>query len=76
MVRLKDTFVLLVIPHPIFETNCTEVSKVQLESYHLVMAKLHDLFARPTIDRANVIPRVVVMHNEEGVVQLRGALAR
>jgi hypothetical protein len=31
------------------------------------MAKLHDLLAWPTIDRTNVIPHVVVVHNEEGV---------
>jgi hypothetical protein len=40
------------------------------------MAKLHDLPTRPTIDRTNVIHGVVVMHNEDGVVQLKGALAR
>ncbi len=43
MVRSKDTFVPLAIPHPIFEANHMEVSKVQLESWHVVMAKLHDL---------------------------------
>jgi hypothetical protein len=43
MVRSKDTFVPLAIPHPPFETNHMEVSKVQLESWHVVVAKLHDL---------------------------------
>jgi hypothetical protein len=40
------------------------------------MAKLHDLPAWLPIDRTSVIPRVVVVHNEEGMVQLKGALAR
>jgi len=73
MVRSKDTFVLHIVPHPIFEANRMEVLKVQLESWHVVMAKLHDLLAWRTIDRASVILRVVVVHNEEGMVQLRGA---
>jgi hypothetical protein len=68
MVRLEDTFVPSIIPHLVFEANCMEVSEVQLESWHVAMAKLHDLPTWPTIDRASVIPRVVVVHNEEGVV--------
>jgi len=32
MVRLEDTFVPHAIPHPVFQANYTEVSKVQLES--------------------------------------------
>jgi len=32
MVRLEDTFVAHATPHPISQANCTEVSKVQLES--------------------------------------------
>jgi len=43
MVRLEDTFVPLVVPHPVFKANCMELSKVQLESWHVVMAKLHGL---------------------------------
>ncbi len=39
-------------------------------------AKLHDLPAQLAIGRTNVIYGVVVVHNEEGVVQLKGALAR
>jgi hypothetical protein len=38
------------------------------------MAKLHDLPNRATIDRTNAIPWVMVVHNEEGMVQLKGAL--
>jgi hypothetical protein len=68
MVRSKDTFVPLVVPHPIFEANRMEVSKVQPKSGHVAMAKLHDLPTRPIIDQTNVIPRVVVVHNEKGVV--------
>jgi len=40
------------------------------------MAKLHDLLTWLAIDRASVILGVVVVHNEEGVFQLRGALTR
>jgi hypothetical protein len=40
------------------------------------MAKLHDLLAQLAIDQASVIHGVVVVHNEEGVVQLKGASAR
>jgi hypothetical protein len=43
MVRLEDTFVPSTIPHPIFETNRIEMPKVQLDSWHVVMAKLRDL---------------------------------
>jgi hypothetical protein len=68
MVRLEDIFVPLVVPHPISKTNHMEVSKVQLEYWHVVMAKLHDLPTGPTIDRTNVNPRVMIVHNEEGVI--------
>jgi hypothetical protein len=43
MVRLKDAFVLHVVPHGVFYANRMEVSNVQLESSHATMAKLHDL---------------------------------
>jgi hypothetical protein len=43
MVRSKDTFVPFAVPHPVPEANHTKVSKVQLESWHVAMAKLHDL---------------------------------
>jgi len=43
MVRSKDTFVPLVLPHPVSEANHLKVSKVQLESWHVAMAKFHDL---------------------------------
>ncbi len=39
------------------------------------MAKLHDLPTLPSIDQANVIPRVVMVHNEKENSQLKGALA-
>ncbi len=38
MVRFEDTFVFFVIPHPISKANHMKVSKVQLESWHMVMA--------------------------------------
>ncbi len=50
MVKLKDTFVPPTIPHPIFEASYVEVSKVQLESWHVVVAKLHDLLTWLDID--------------------------
>jgi hypothetical protein len=37
------------------------------------MAKLRDLPTQPTIDRTSVIHGFVVVHNEEGMVQLKGA---
>jgi hypothetical protein len=67
MARLKDTLVPPIISHAIFEANFTKVSKVQLESWHVAMAKLHDLLAQPTIDRTSVILCVVVVHNEKGI---------
>ncbi len=76
MVKSEDTFQPLEVPFLDFEANCIEVSKVQLEFWHVAMAKLHNLLTWPTIDQANVIHGFVVVHNEEGVVQLRGALAR
>ncbi len=74
MVRSKDTFLPHVVPHPIFETNRIEMFKVQPKSWHVIMAKLHDLPTWPTIDRTNIIPRVVVVHNEEGVGLVEGGI--
>jgi hypothetical protein len=68
MVRSKDIFVPLKVPLLVFEVNYMEVSKVQPESWHVAMAKLHNLLTQLTIDQTNVIPRVVIMHNEERVV--------
>jgi hypothetical protein len=76
MVKSKDIFVPFVIPHLVFEAHRMKVSKVQLESWHATMAKLHDLPTQPIIDQTNVNPRVVVMHNEKGMFQLRGASTR
>jgi hypothetical protein len=45
MVELNDTFVPLVIPHPISKANYMKVSKVQPKSWHAAMAKFHDLLA-------------------------------
>jgi hypothetical protein len=41
MVQSEETFVPSIIAHPIVEANCPEVSKVQLESWHVAMAKLY-----------------------------------
>ncbi len=57
MVKSKDIFVLLIVPHPIFEVIHMEAT----------MVKLHDLPTQPTIDQSNVIIGVMVVHNEEGV---------
>ncbi len=44
VVRLENTFVPLIVPHLISKANCiTKVFKVQPESWHVVVAKLHDL---------------------------------
>jgi hypothetical protein len=40
------------------------------------MGKLHDLPTQLVINQTNVILGVVVVHNEEGMVQLRGGLAQ
>jgi hypothetical protein len=50
MVRLEDIFVPLEAPHLVSEANRTEVSKVQLESWHVIVAKLRNLIAWPAID--------------------------
>jgi hypothetical protein len=39
------------------------------------MAKFHDLPTQLVINQTNVIHGVVVLYNEEGVFQLKGALA-
>jgi len=41
----------------------------------VAMAKFHDLPTWPIIDRTIIILGVLVLHNEERVVQLRGTLA-
>jgi hypothetical protein len=41
--------------------------KVQFKSWHVDVAKLHDLLTQATVDRASVIPGVVVVHNEKGM---------
>jgi hypothetical protein len=73
MVKSKDTFVPLTNPHPFFEVNYMEVSKVQPKSWHATMAKLHDIQAQFAFNQTNVIHGVVVVHNEEEMFQLRGA---
>ncbi len=40
------------------------------------MAKLHDLQAQLAIDQTNVIPKVIIVDNEKGVFQLKGASAQ
>jgi len=76
IVRSKNIFVILVVPHLVSKTNHMEVSKVQLEYWHATMAKLHDFRARLAIDQTNVIPKVIIMDNEKGVFQLKGASAQ
>jgi hypothetical protein len=74
MVKLEDTFVLLIVSHLVFEANRMKVSKIQHKFWHTTMAKLRDLPTHSTIDRINVIHEVMVMHNEKGMFELRGAL--
>ncbi len=76
MFRLEDVFVPPIVPHLVYEVNCTmEVSKVQPKSWQVHVAKLHDLLMRLAIDWVNVIPSVMFLHNEEGAFQLKGASA-
>jgi hypothetical protein len=42
MVRSEDIFVPFIIPHLVSKANYTKVSKVQPQSWHVAMAKLHD----------------------------------
>ncbi len=76
VVKLKDFFVPPIVPRLVSKVNHMKVSKVQPESWHVVVAKLHDLLAWPTNDRTNVILGVLVVHNERRMFQLKGALAR
>jgi hypothetical protein len=62
-----DIFVPPTSPHIVYEANHTKIPKVQLESQHVVVAKLHDLLVQLTIDRANFISNVMVVHHEEGI---------
>ncbi len=64
---MEDIFVPPTSPHIVCEANHIKIPKVQPESQHVVMAKLHDLLVWLTIDQANFIPNVMVVHNEEGV---------
>jgi hypothetical protein len=41
--------------------------EMHFKSWCVIVAKLHDLLAWPTIDWANVVIGVVVMHNKEGI---------
>jgi hypothetical protein len=43
MVRLEENFVPHAVPHLISEANHTKASKVQPGSWHVAMAKLHNL---------------------------------
>jgi hypothetical protein len=40
------------------------------------ITKLRKLLVCPIVDRVNVVPNVVVMWNEEGVIQLKGVLTQ
>jgi hypothetical protein len=62
-----DIFVPPTSPHIICEANHTKIPKVQPESQHVAMAKLHDLLVRLAIDRINFNLNVMVLHNEEGI---------
>jgi hypothetical protein len=46
------------------------------QSWHVTTTKLQKLLVCPIVDRVNVVPNVVEMWNEEGVLQLKGVLAQ
>jgi len=45
---------------------------VQPKSWHVATTKLHELQMQPTINQVNVVPDVMVVHNEEGVFNQGG----
>jgi hypothetical protein len=77
VVRWDEIFAVTIVTQHVFKVDCTKVCKVHLESWHaaVAMVKFHDLLTWPTIDQANVVPSVVVIHNEKKVFQLKGAWA-
>jgi hypothetical protein len=69
-------FVPPIVSHPIFEVNViAKMSKVQPESWHVIVAKFHDLPTWPAINRTSFILGVMIVNNEEIVFWLKGALA-
>ncbi len=58
---------------------------MQPKSWHAITTRLlreqsdvgefHELQMQPTINQVDIVPDVMVMHNDEGVFQPRGALA-
>jgi len=41
--------------------------------WHAATIKLQDLLAHPPINQVGVLPSIVVVRNQEGVFQMRGA---
>jgi hypothetical protein len=77
VVRWDDIFALTIVTQHVSKVDCTKVCKVHLEYWHVTVAMVmfHDLLMSPTIDQANVVPSVVVVHNEKTFFQLKGAWA-
>ncbi len=48
--RMEDIYVPPTSPHLVFEANHTKIPKVQPKSQHAIVAKLHDVLVRLTID--------------------------
>jgi hypothetical protein len=65
---LEKLLVLTIIPQNIPKVNKIKVSKV--EFWHVAIAKLHKFPTHPTINRADIVPCVVVMCNKEGIFSI------
>ncbi len=74
-VTLEDLLVLIIIPQNIPKVNQIKVSKVEI--WHVTIAKLHRFPTHLTINRADIVPCVVVMCNNEGFFSIeRGVCIR
>jgi len=68
VVTLEDLSILIIIPQNIPKVNQIKVSKV--EFWHVTTAKLHKFPMHLTINRADIVPCVVVMCNKEGIFSI------
>lgn len=68
VVTLEDLLVLIIIPQNIPKVNQIKVSEV--EFWHVTIAMLHKFPTHLTINRADIVPCVVVMCNKEGIFSI------
>lgn len=75
VVTSEDLSILIIIPQNIPKVNQIKVSKV--EFWHVTIAKRHKFPTHLTINRADIVPCVVVMCNKEGIFSIeRGVCIR